>query len=235
MKSAATFIFSHSGTVYHCRQWHKVQPKLRVWSPQRIHRPLKNSAFYFNLLLLFLTVSFYAAQVVLAESLSSTEYYTDQDASPEVSTQEFARLSEQADQGESEALCRLGTLYLHGWGTRTDPKIAWKLFQQAASSGNAEAMNKIGGMYEQGIYVEQNYAKALQWHLRSAILGYADGQSDAGRIYEDGLTSEMDTHTALHWYRKAAAQGEPFALEALQRLEAQQEKLFIHLPLFRRE
>lgn len=137
-------------------------------------------------------------------------------------SQLLIRLRQDAANGYSNGLCCLAELYLRGWGVETDDEKAWDLFNQAAIKGNSKAMHRIAGMYELGVHVQQNYQKALQWHLRAANLGYASAQSDVGIFYEDGLTGARDIAVALFWYRKAAAQDEPFAVEALQRLKQEQ-------------
>ena len=165
----------------------------------------------------------FAMMLVALLHLTCSGYSADRDSLTEVDRQVFSRLCALADQGNTDAQCRLADLYLWGWGTEADEAMAWELFQQAARGGSARAMNRIGAMYEQGIYVEQDYKKALQWHIRSAALGYAPAQSDAGHIYEDGLAGQRDINVALSWYEKAARQGEPFAVEALQRFDKQAE------------
>jgi len=82
-----------------------------------------------------------------------------------------------------------------------------------------KVIHKIAVMYELGTYVQKDLHKALKWHLRAANLGYASAQSDVGIFYEDGLTGRPNIATAVFWYKKATAQGDLFAIEALQRLQ----------------
>ncbi len=96
--------------------------------------------------------------------------------------------------------------------------MAWKLFRQAASGGSAEAMFRIATMYELGENRKRDYNMALKWFLRSAVRVHAAAQAAIGIFYEDGQAGDRDTVAALFWYTMAAAQGEPFAVEALQRL-----------------
>jgi len=110
-------------------------------------------------------------------------------------------------------------LYLEEQGVDNNEEKAWNMLQQAAREGDAVAIHKIGTMYELGTYVDKDYTWAMLWYLRSAVRGYADAQSDVGILYEDGLGGYRDVIAALFWYRKAAAQGEPFAVEAVQRLK----------------
>jgi len=128
------------------------------------------------------------------------------------------KIQQSASRGNGVGLSCLAELYLEGWGVEGDEKKAWELFQQAAQKGNAAAMHRIGTMYELGTYVDKNYTWALLWHLRSAVRDYADAQTATGILYEDGLAGYRDITAALYWYEKAAAQGEPFAVEAVQRL-----------------
>lgn len=128
------------------------------------------------------------------------------------------KVQQSASLGNGVGLSCLAELYLEGWGAEGDVEKAWELFQQAAQKGNAAAMHRIGTMYELGIYVDKDYTWAMLWHLRSAVRGYADAQTAAGILYEDGLAGYSDITAALFWYEKAAAQSEPFAVEAVQRL-----------------
>lgn len=110
-------------------------------------------------------------------------------------------------------------LYFEEQGVESNEEKAWDLLQEAAQEGDEVAIHKIGRMYELGTYVNKDYTWAMLWYLRSAVRGYADAQSDVGILYEDGLAGYRDVTAALFWYKKAAAQGEPFALEAVQRLK----------------
>jgi len=109
--------------------------------------------------------------------------------------------------------------YLSEKGVDKNEAKAWDLLQQAAREGDAAAIHKIGTMYELGIYVDKDYTWAMLWYIRSAVRGYAPAQSDVGILYEDGLGGYRDVTAALFWYEKAAAQDEPFAVEAVQRLK----------------
>ncbi len=60
--------------------------------------------FFPFFLFLFPAVNSFMVQTVFAESRPLTGYCTDQVGLPEVSTQEFARLREQAEQGDSDAM-----------------------------------------------------------------------------------------------------------------------------------
>lgn len=128
------------------------------------------------------------------------------------------RLKQQARAGNANAKSCLAELYLLGWGVKANDSKAWVLLHQAVQDGSARAMHRIGSMYEIGTYIPKNRQRAFEWHLRSANLGHAPAQSDVGIFLEDGLAGERSIEKALYWYRKAARHGEPFAIEALQRL-----------------
>jgi TPR repeat protein len=129
------------------------------------------------------------------------------------------KIQQSASRGNNVGLSCLAYLHLMGWGVEGSEKKAWELFQKAAKAGNAAAMHRIGTMYELGTYVDKDYTWAMLWHLRSAVRDHADAQSTVGIFYEDGLAGYRDVTAALFWYKKAAAQGDLFAIEAVQRLE----------------
>ena len=130
------------------------------------------------------------------------------------------KIRQSASLGSAVAQNCLAELCLNGWSVEEDEEKSWKLLQQAAQNGSAAAMYRIGTMYELAMYVNKDYISAMLWYLRSAVRGYADAQTAAGILYEDGLGGPRDITAALFWYRKAASQGEPFAVEALQRLDS---------------
>ena len=65
-----------------------------------------------------------------------------------------------AQQGNTEALTRLGICYKNGTGTAVDHSAAAQCFYSAANAGNAEAQYQLGICYEEGIGLEQDMSAA---------------------------------------------------------------------------
>ena len=76
-----------------------------------------------------------------------------------------------ADQGNSTALCNLGSMYYHGFGTSKNLRTSFVLYKLAAESGSALAMFKLGEFYFEGILGETNYNKAILLFQESAAKG----------------------------------------------------------------
>ena len=68
-----------------------------------------------------------------------------------------------AQQGNTEALTRLGICYKNGTGTAVDHSAAAQCFYSAANAGNAEAQYQLGICYEEGIGLEQDMSAAGYW------------------------------------------------------------------------
>ena len=94
-----------------------------------------------------------------------------------------------AQQGNTEALTRLGICYKNGTGTAVDHSAAAQCFYSAANAGNAEAQYQLGICYEEGIGLEQDLSAAGYWVSGSgkAVLRSCPGWKSAGSIWTGKL------------------------------------------------
>ena len=150
--------------------------------------------------------------------------------------------SKMADQGNKEAMTRLGLIYDQGLGVAVDYPRAFKLYQQAAKLNEKEALTIMGSMYlhgrgfgktcasaellqhEQYLYREPNYKLARLFYEKSAALGYDKAYQNLAMIYGNGLGVPQDQQKGFELLEKAADLGSPAAISELKRLRAIVEK-----------
>lgn len=82
-------------------------------------------------------------------------------------TEEFRKYHEAAEDGDSEAMTRVGVMYEHGKGVKQDYEEALKWYHKAAALDFADAEYNIGAVYEYGIGVKQDYAEAMKWYRKA--------------------------------------------------------------------
>ncbi len=59
----------------------------------------------------------------------------------------------------------------------------------------------------------------MRWYRKAADAGNIDAQYAIGYMYNLGYGVKKDYKEAVRWYQKAAAQGDTYAIEALERLQ----------------
>ena len=117
--------------------------------------------------------------------------------------------AEKAAAGETEAMFRLGMLYLDGLGVEKNEIEAVSWFTKAADAGDVNAINKLGEMYYNGNGVTENNSTSTEWFMKAAEAGNAEAMRNVGVLYETG---QKDYKTALEWYLKAANAGDATAM-----------------------
>jgi len=126
-------------------------------------------------------------------------------------TKDYARVLEivnpLANQGNTRAMNRLGTLYTHGLGVPKNYAKALELLQKSADKGYAGAQSNLGDAYFSGNGVLKNFAKAAKWYQKAADQGIAVAQNNLGILYFDGNGVPKNFAKAAEWYQKAADQG----------------------------
>jgi TPR repeat protein len=129
--------------------------------------------------------------------------------------------SKAAEQGNMMAQNNLGTCYKN----MGNYEEAIKRFRHAAEQDNAYAQYNLGICYENGFGVAKDTEKALTWYHKAAAQGLADAQYNLGVCYQNGNGVAKDSETAVKWYRKAAAQGYIAAIDNLNNLEKEIERI----------
>lgn len=109
-----------------------------------------------------------------------------------------------ADQGDTEAMCRLGMMQAVGQGMPADPAAAWKLISKAARAGNALALNEAGIALQQGRGVEQDPVAAIGYFHAAADLGNVAALVNLGSCYRSGNGIPRDLNKAGAAFAAAA-------------------------------
>jgi hypothetical protein len=122
--------------------------------------------------------------------------------------EEAMRLHRQAaEQGDTDAMWRIGYLYGHGEGVPVDYVEAVRWFRKSADLGNHSGMHQLGVCYMRGLGVSVDYQQAIWWFRKAAELGDVPSMNSIGYIYHHGLGGAVDYNSAMRWYRTASDNG----------------------------
>jgi len=111
-----------------------------------------------------------------------------------------------ADQGDTNAQRRIGTLYDLGRGVGKDLVTAVKWYRQAADQGNSDAQNDLAMMYLAGSGVTEDRAEAIKWFKRAAMQGNPYSQANLGMMNELGNGIPKDPVKAYVYFSLSTAQ-----------------------------
>ena len=114
----------------------------------------------------------------------------------------FKVFNPMAEQGNAEAQCYLGKMYLMGQGVLEDQDEAIKWFRVSADQGNADAQFFLGSYY---LLPHRDIAEGAKWLRLSAEQGQQDAQLLLGKSYLQGDKDlPRDPVQAEMWLRLAA-------------------------------
>jgi TPR repeat protein len=133
-----------------------------------------------------------------------------------------ALLEGAAENGNAEAMFKLGKLYDEGsGGVAQDYAKARVWYEKASEKGDMYAMNNLGHLYDLGLGVAPDYAKARDWYEKAADKGDDFAMFNLGSLYETKDHSMApDYSKARVWYEKAADKGHVVAMVKLGKLYA---------------
>uniref|UniRef100_A0A1D1ZDI4 Protein DSF2 n=1 Tax=Anthurium amnicola TaxID=1678845 RepID=A0A1D1ZDI4_9ARAE len=130
-----------------------------------------------------------------------------------------------ADKDSPLGLFLYGIALRHGWGCKSNPKLAVRYLQKAAESAVSDlhttmaanpsiarhelvlAIYELGICFRHGWGVPKNKQTAAYYFEIAANLGDPDAQNDLGHCYANGEGVKKDMKKAAKYYRLAAAQG----------------------------
>jgi hypothetical protein len=112
-----------------------------------------------------------------------------------------------AEQGDTEAQYRLGSMYQRGQGVPQDHAEAAKWWRKAAEQGHVRAQYNVGLRNFWGDDGPPDYAEAAKWWCEAAEQGHVQAQYNLGEMYRKGQGVPHDDAEAKKWYRRAAEQG----------------------------
>ncbi|MGB0732753.1 MAG: tetratricopeptide repeat protein [Pontibacterium sp.] len=123
---------------------------------------------------------------------------------------EFNETKPLAESGRPGAMNRLGEMYEHGYGTRSDIETAVQWYKKAAEAGLDKAMVNLGRAYNYGNGIEQDFAQAEFWYMQAIAQNNADGMFYMGTLYANKLGQDKSRHhdiTSFAWMRNASLRG----------------------------
>ena len=129
---------------------------------------------------------------------------------------DIRRLLQAAEQGNANAQCVLGGMYLKGEGVAQNYEESVRWLQKAAEQGDANAQWELGAMYYRGEGVAQSHEKAVQWFQKvkaaqwfqkAAEQGNANAQCTLSSMYRTGEGVTRNYKEAVRWLQKPAEQG----------------------------
>ena len=92
--------------------------------------------------------------------------------------------TEEADNGEVNAIYNIGLLYFFGNGVNKDLSIAYNYCKKAALKGLARAQNNLAYMYLNGMGTNKDYVNSYAWSLIAIKHGYnSQGIKDSVKMY----------------------------------------------------
>ena len=130
-------------------------------------------------------------------------------------------LSEAAVKGDMDSVVSLATMYMYGYGTKTDGAKAQELLRKAVEAEYPAAGRFMGLCCEKGIGQEKNAAKAAEWYAWGAEKGDAGSMYLLADCFEHGTGMAASRDEARRWYEACAATDTDeaaMAKEALARL-----------------
>ncbi|MBO6186234.1 MAG: SEL1-like repeat protein [Chryseobacterium sp.] len=116
-----------------------------------------------------------------------------------------------AEQGNSNAQCWLGNIYLNGEGCQKDYGEALNWYYKASENGNLEAICQLGKIFKNGYGVSKDLTKAKRYFQYAANQGFADAQYNLGLLLHEEECKRsavsMNNEALLYLFENAAKQG----------------------------
>ncbi len=123
---------------------------------------------------------------------------------PRSNPKTVATLRSGAQQGNPEAMYRLGRLYATGDTIAEDQGQAFTWYRKAADAGNARAMVAVARSYANGRGTQEDPKQAQPWYQKAADAGNADGMMHLHDCYKEGECSlPKNLELAALWAGKA--------------------------------
>ena len=95
----------------------------------------------------------------------------DDDEEGEECEGEFEAAIEAANEGDGEAMNRVGQCFAKGQGVHQNRRKAFEWFMKAAENGNSHAMHCVGWCFEKGLGVARDVDLAFDWYFKQQTMG----------------------------------------------------------------
>ena len=106
------------------------------------------------------------------------------------------------EKGDSDYMCKLGSLYYSGRAGKQDYVKAAEYYHMAEKRGNEQAAEKLGDIYYYGKTGEKDYMKAFNYFVKGATTGNVRSLYKVGDFYRNGFYVEKDPKEAFHIYER---------------------------------
>ena len=117
--------------------------------------------------------------------------------------EDFAIVRQKSEEGDVDAMNRLGIMYARGRGVDKNYGKALIWFRRSALLGYAPAMANLGTMYQIGVGVRRNYPQAYMWLRVAVVLGVPEEDHDAIIFKLGMIASRLGTINAVRAERVA--------------------------------
>lgn len=131
--------------------------------------------------------------------------------------EDFLRIKQNAESGDSDAQFDLGKCYESGRGVDVDLEKAFKWYEIAANSGHSKAQYKLGIFYQLGLGLGfPNDYEAFKWFEKAAEQDNRDALFQLAICYEDSRGTSPNLRKAYQCYERAASLGHKRSVERVE-------------------
>ena len=113
-----------------------------------------------------------------------------------------------AEQGDLEAITRIGEFYEMGFVVYKDENKALNWYLKAAEKGYLKAQFKVGKLLDSLPNLQTNSLYFLDWYLKAAESGYMPAQTVLGELFYFGRKVERDLVKAHSWFVQSGRKGD---------------------------
>jgi hypothetical protein len=123
----------------------------------------------------------------------------------------LARVSAQAERGDSQAMFAMGGFYVEGLLVQRNFSTAREWYEKAAAAGLAEGVFNVGVCWETGMGSAADPEKAAGFFKRAADMNLPQALFKMSVILDGGLGVERDQTASLDYLKRAADARHPDA------------------------
>lgn len=120
-----------------------------------------------------------------------------------------------AAQDYAPAMSAMAIIYMRGYGVRSSPAKALRMFKRAAAFGDTFAMYNLGLIYFNGYGVIQDFDKSADWFKKAVGKGDVRSNTYLGKLYLFGRGVFQNVSKARRYFRVAADKGDGEAMMLL--------------------
>ena len=130
------------------------------------------------------------------------------------------------EDGDTEAVTTLGTLYVEGKGCQKNLGYGLSLLEAAAAEGSARAYRYLAELYLTDELLPRDTDKAIAYYQAAAELGMTELYEIIADIFHDGRIVVRDVAKAIDLYTLGAKAGHSSARKKADKLTDEREELY---------